>query len=49
MHHPERAGALFIEMPVLEDALLGAALMFTPMLLGLRIGQAVSWFPSPRP
>ena len=36
-HHPDRAGALFIEMPVLEDALLGAALMFTPMLLGLRV------------
>ena len=25
VHHPERAGGLFIEMPVLEDALLGAA------------------------
>jgi len=39
VHHPESAGALFIEMPVLEDALLGAALIFTPMLLGLRIGK----------
>jgi pimeloyl-ACP methyl ester carboxylesterase len=38
-HHPDRAGALFIEMPVLEDALLGAALIFTPMLLGLRLGN----------
>jgi pimeloyl-ACP methyl ester carboxylesterase len=38
-HHPDRAGALFIEMPVLEDALLGAALMFTPILLGLRLGN----------
>jgi pimeloyl-ACP methyl ester carboxylesterase len=38
-HHPTRAGALFIEMPVLEDALLGAALVFTPMLLGLRLGN----------
>ncbi len=38
-HHPDRAGALFIEMPVLEDALLGAALMFTPILLGLRFGS----------
>jgi pimeloyl-ACP methyl ester carboxylesterase len=37
-HHPERAGGLFIEMPVLEDALLGAALIFTPVLLGLRFG-----------
>ena len=26
-------------MPVLEDALLGAALIFTPMLLGLRLGK----------
>jgi pimeloyl-ACP methyl ester carboxylesterase len=38
-HHPDRAGALFIEMPVLEDALLGAALIFTPVLLGLRFGR----------
>src|SRR5919198_6730787 len=38
-HHPERAGGLFIEMPVLEDALLGAALIFTPILLGLRLGN----------
>jgi pimeloyl-ACP methyl ester carboxylesterase len=41
VHHPDRAGALFIEMPVLEDALLGAALIFTPMLLGLRLGGPV--------
>jgi pimeloyl-ACP methyl ester carboxylesterase len=40
-HHPDRAGGLFIEMPVLEDALLGAALMFTPILLGLRFGSPV--------
>src|SRR5919198_2107304 len=37
-HHPDRAGALFIEMPVLEDALLGAMLIFGPILLGLRFG-----------
>ncbi len=41
VHHPKSAGALFIEMPVLEDALLGAALIFTPMLLGLRFGRPV--------
>ncbi len=41
VHHPESAGALFIEMPVLEDALLGAALIFTPILLGLRFGRPV--------
>lgn len=38
VHHPESAGGLFIEMPVLEDALLGAALIFTPILLTLRFG-----------
>ena len=39
--HPDRAGALFIEMPVLDNALLGAALIFTPMLLMLRFGEPV--------
>jgi pimeloyl-ACP methyl ester carboxylesterase len=39
--HPGRAGGLFIEMPVLEDALLAAALAFTPMLLLLRFGSPV--------
>jgi len=39
--HPERAGGLFIEMPVLDNALLGAAMIFTPMLLALRIGEPV--------
>ena len=38
VHHPESAGALFIEMPVLEDALLGAAMIFTPLLVTLRFG-----------
>jgi pimeloyl-ACP methyl ester carboxylesterase len=41
VHHPESAGGLFIEMPVLEDALLGAALIFTPILLSLRLGKPV--------
>jgi pimeloyl-ACP methyl ester carboxylesterase len=39
VHHPERAGALFVEMPVLEDALLGAVLIFLPILIGLRFGK----------
>jgi pimeloyl-ACP methyl ester carboxylesterase len=39
VHHADRARALFIEMPVLEDALLGAALIFTPILLGLRVAK----------
>jgi pimeloyl-ACP methyl ester carboxylesterase len=53
VHHPKSAGALFIEMPVLEDALLGAALIFTPILVTLRFGgpvlsaasQALQWVP----
>jgi pimeloyl-ACP methyl ester carboxylesterase len=39
VHHRERAGGLLLEMPVLEDALLGAALIFTPLLLTLRFGR----------
>jgi pimeloyl-ACP methyl ester carboxylesterase len=39
VNHPGSAGALFIEMPVLEDALLGAAVMFTPILITLRFGK----------
>jgi pimeloyl-ACP methyl ester carboxylesterase len=37
--NPGRARALLIEMPVLDNALLGAALAFTPVLLGLRFGR----------
>jgi pimeloyl-ACP methyl ester carboxylesterase len=36
--HPDRARALFIEIPVLDNALVGAALAFTPILLALRFG-----------
>jgi pimeloyl-ACP methyl ester carboxylesterase len=39
--HAGKARALLVEMPVLDDALLGAALAFTPMLLLLRFGQPV--------
>jgi len=39
--HPGRAGGLFIEMPVLDNGLLGAALAFTPMLVALRFGAPV--------
>jgi pimeloyl-ACP methyl ester carboxylesterase len=46
VHHPESASGLFIEMPVLEDALLGAALIFTPLLLGLRFGKPLLSFVS---
>jgi pimeloyl-ACP methyl ester carboxylesterase len=37
--HPGKAGALFIEMPVLDNALLGAGLIFLPMLVALRFGR----------
>ncbi|CAN5460559.1 alpha/beta fold hydrolase [soil metagenome] len=39
--YPNRARALLVEMPVLDDALLGAALAFTPALLGLRFGRPI--------
>jgi pimeloyl-ACP methyl ester carboxylesterase len=39
--HPRRVGALFIEMPVLDNALLGATMIFTPILMGLRFGEPV--------
>jgi pimeloyl-ACP methyl ester carboxylesterase len=35
---PERVKGLVIEMPVLDNALLGCALAFTPLLLGLTFG-----------
>jgi len=36
---PGKSRGLFIEMPVLDNALLGATLAFTPVLLGLRFGR----------
>ena len=36
---PELARALFIEMPVLENALVAAGLIFLPILLGIRVGK----------
>jgi len=36
---PGKSRGLFVEMPVLDNALLGAALAFTPVLLGLRFGR----------
>jgi len=38
---PERAQGLLIEMPVLDNALLGCAIAFTPMLIGLTFGAPV--------
>ena len=39
---PERVRGLLIEMPVLDNALLGCALAFTPLLAGLTFGAPVS-------
>lgn len=38
-HDPKRVAALFIEMPVLDNALAAVAASFTPVLLGLRWGR----------
>lgn len=37
--HPERVRGLFIEMPVLDNALSAVAAIFTPVLVGLRLGR----------
>jgi pimeloyl-ACP methyl ester carboxylesterase len=37
--YPERARALFIEMPVLDNALSAVAAIFAPLLLGLKVGR----------
>jgi len=39
VRHPERVKGLFIEMPVLDNALAGVAAIFAPILLGLRLGR----------
>ncbi|HVC06438.1 MAG TPA: alpha/beta hydrolase [Solirubrobacterales bacterium] len=38
---PDRVAGLFIEMPVLDNALAAVAATFTPILLGLRLGRPV--------
>jgi pimeloyl-ACP methyl ester carboxylesterase len=38
---PERVRAMMVEMPVLDNALLGVSVIFTPILLGLRFGEPV--------
>jgi pimeloyl-ACP methyl ester carboxylesterase len=39
---PERLRGMLVEMPVLDNALLGCALAFTPLLLGLTFGAPVT-------
>jgi pimeloyl-ACP methyl ester carboxylesterase len=36
---PDRVRAMMIEMPVLDNALLAAAVIFTPIMIGLRLGE----------
>ncbi len=38
---PDRVRAMMVEMPVLDNALLAAAVIFTPIMIGLRIGEPV--------
>jgi pimeloyl-ACP methyl ester carboxylesterase len=40
-HEPDRVRGLFIEMPVLDNALSGVAAIFAPVMLGLRMGRPV--------
>src|SRR3954466_4059506 len=39
VRHPDRVQGLFVEMPVLDNALPAMAGAFTPVLLGLRAGR----------
>jgi pimeloyl-ACP methyl ester carboxylesterase len=39
---PERLRGMVIEMPVLDHALLGCAVAFTPLMLGLTVGAPVA-------
>ena len=39
VRHPNRVEGLFIEMPVLDNALAAVAAIFAPILLGLRAGR----------
>lgn len=41
VRYPDRARALFIEMPVLDNALSAVAGFFAPVLLGLKFGRPV--------
>jgi pimeloyl-ACP methyl ester carboxylesterase len=39
VRHPDRAAGIFVEMPVLDNALAAVAAIFAPVLLGLRVGR----------
>lgn len=41
-HAPQRVRGMVVEMPVLDTALLGCALAFTPMMIGWTLGEPVA-------
>jgi pimeloyl-ACP methyl ester carboxylesterase len=41
---PKRVKAMMVEMPVLDNALLAAAVIFTPIMVGLRFGEPLLKF-----
>ena len=41
VHAPERVRGMVIDMPVLDNALLGCAIVFTPLMVALSFGEPV--------
>jgi pimeloyl-ACP methyl ester carboxylesterase len=41
---PKRVKGMMVEMPVLDNALLAAAVIFTPIMVGLRFGESLLKF-----
>ena len=41
VHAPERVRGMVVEMPVLDNALLGCAIAFTPLMVALSFGEPV--------
>ena len=41
VHAPERVRGMVVEMPVLDNALLGCAIAFTPLMVALTFGEPV--------
>ena len=39
VHAPERVRGMVVEMPVLDNALLGCAIAFTPLMIALTFGE----------
>lgn len=41
VHHPERVRGLIIDMPSLEQSIVGAAALFTPILIGAQYAETI--------